>query len=54
MYPNPKVVAAVERQFVPVRVHVKESGAEFQRLGAKYDAHWTPTILVLDGDGGIN
>jgi TolA-binding protein len=51
VYPNPKVVAAVERQFVPVRVHVKESGAEFQRLGAKYDAHWTPTILVLDGDG---
>ena len=51
MYTDPRVVDVIERQFVPVRVHVKENGDEFQRLGAKYDAHWTPTILILDGDG---
>jgi TolA-binding protein len=38
-------------QFVPVRVHVKENRDEFQRLGSKYDAQWTPTILVLDEGG---
>ena len=51
MYPDPRVVTAVERQFVPVRAHVKENAAEFQRLGSKYDAQWTPTILVVDGKG---
>jgi hypothetical protein len=51
VYPNSRVIAAVEDQFVPVRVHVKNNRDEFQRLGSKYDAHWTPTILILDGDG---
>jgi TolA-binding protein len=51
VYPDPRVVAAVDSQFVPVRAHVKENQEEFQRLGAKYDAQWTPTILILDGEG---
>jgi TolA-binding protein len=51
VYPDPRVVTAVERQFVAVRAHVKQNADEFQRLGAKYDAHWTPTILILDAKG---
>ena len=36
---------------MPARVHVKDDAAEFQRLGARYEAHWTPTILELDFEG---
>lgn len=51
MYPDPKVIDFVTRQFVPVRVHVKENAAEFKRLGAQYSAQWTPTTLLVDGTG---
>ena len=51
MYPDPRVVSVIESEFIPVRVHVKDNRNEFQRLGAKYDAQWTPTTLILDGDG---
>jgi TolA-binding protein len=51
VYTDSRVVALVESQTVPVRVHVKENRDEFQRLGSKYDATWTPTILIVDGDG---
>jgi hypothetical protein len=51
VYPNSIVVNEIERHFVPVRVHVKDNRDEFQRLGSKYDANWTPTILILDADG---
>jgi TolA-binding protein len=51
VYTDSRVIALVESQCVPVRVHVKENRDEFQRLGSKYDANWTPTILILDGDG---
>jgi Tetratricopeptide repeat len=45
------VVQLVEQNFVPVRVHVKEQADDFKRLGARYGAQWTPTILVLDSSG---
>jgi hypothetical protein len=32
-------------------VHVKEQAADFQRLGQRFGAQWTPTILVLAPDG---
>lgn len=51
MYPDPKVIDFITRQFVPVRVHVKENAAEFKRLGAQYSAQWTPTTLLVDGSG---
>jgi TolA-binding protein len=50
VYPDPRVVAALEG-FIPIRMHVKDQKDEFQRLGAKYDAQWTPTVLILDADG---
>jgi TolA-binding protein len=36
---------------VPVRVHTRAQPDEFKRLGKRYNAQWTPTILVLDGAG---
>ena len=34
-----------------MRVHVRDQAAEFRRLGDRYDAHWTPMILLLDPSG---
>ena len=41
----------VEANFVPVRVHVRQQAADFKRLGERYGAQWTPTILILDPEG---
>lgn len=51
MYPDPRVREFVSRQFVPVRVHVKENAEAYRALADRYDAQWTPTILVLDRSG---
>jgi TolA-binding protein len=48
VYPDPRIAALVTERFVPVRVHVKEDAGEFKRLGAMFDAQWTPTTLVID------
>lgn len=41
----------VNDHFLPARVNVREQPEDFQRLGARFGAEWTPTILLLDGDG---
>jgi len=51
VYPSFQVQRFVQEHFEPVRVHVKEQADAFRALGDRYDAHWTPTTLVLDGDG---
>jgi len=51
VWPDPRVVALVEREFIPARLHVKDQAADFNRFGERYGAHWTPTILGLDPDG---
>jgi TolA-binding protein len=51
VYTDPRVASFVTENFVPVRVHVQRNAAEYKRLSAKYNAQWTPTILMLDGDG---
>lgn len=51
MYPDPRVIALITEHFVPVRVHVKQNPDEFQRLGERYNAQWTPTTLILDAEG---
>ena len=48
MYSQSDVAQLVSNHFVPVRIHVKDDAAEFQRLGAMFDAEWTPTTLILD------
>ena len=49
MYTDPRVIELIGEYFVPVRVHVKENASEFKRLGERFGAQWTPTVLVLDG-----
>lgn len=51
MWPDDRIIGLVEKEFVPVRVHVREQADAFQRLGERYGAHWTPTTLVLDPEG---
>ena len=51
MYPDPRVVQFVERNFIPVRVHVKEQRDEFRRLGERLGSQWTPTTLLVDDTG---
>jgi hypothetical protein len=51
VYSDPRVVDFITQHFSPVRVHVREDAAEFKRLGERFGAQWTPTILMLDGDG---
>jgi uncharacterized protein HemY len=45
------VVRFVTENFVPVRVHVREQADEFKRLGERFGAQWTPTILEVDDEG---
>ena len=51
MYSDDQVARFIDEQFVPVRVHVRDQADEFKRLGQRYKAQWTPTILVLDAGG---
>ncbi len=51
MYPDPRVVTQIDEAFVPVRVHVKDHRDEFKRLGERFGAQWTPTVLTVDDTG---
>ncbi len=51
MWPDERIVRLIEKEFVPVRVHVRDQAEDFQRLGEKYSAQWTPTTLMLDPKG---
>ena len=51
MYPDTRVTEFINKNFVPIRVHAREQADEFKRLGARYGAQWTPTILILDRTG---
>ena len=51
MYPDERVARFITENFIPARVHVRDQAQDFQRLGAEYEAQWTPTILELDPEG---
>lgn len=51
MYSNPTVAEFIARHFVPLRAHVKDNAELFQRLGQRFNAQWTPTVLIVDPDG---
>jgi hypothetical protein len=51
VYPDARVASVIPEHFIPVRVHVRDHADEFKRLGARFNAQWTPTILVIDPDG---
>jgi hypothetical protein len=52
VWPDERVVRFVNESFIPARVHVKDDAEAFRRYGDKYNAKWTPTILLLDSEGG--
>jgi TolA-binding protein len=41
------VTSFIEEHFLPVKIHIKENHAAFERFGAQ----WTPTVIVADSDG---
>lgn len=45
-YPDEKVVKFVDYNFVPVQINVSN-----KTLTDRFNITWTPTIIVLDGDG---
>ncbi len=47
MYPEPKVSEFVALNFIPVRLHVKKHPEAMGR----FNAQWTPTILIIDPNG---
>ena len=47
MYPDPSVSSFVTENFIPARAHVKTE----QEVFGRFNAQWTPTILVLDERG---
>ena len=51
MYSQPRIAEFIREHFVPVRLHVKDDAAEFQRVGALFNAQWTPTVLIVDPAG---
>jgi hypothetical protein len=51
VYPDERVSRFINEHFVPARVHVKEQPEDFMRLGDRFNAHWTPTTLLLEPDG---
>jgi hypothetical protein len=51
VYPDKRVIQLVQENFIPARVHVKEQPEDFRRLGQRYNAQWTPTLLIIDPEG---
>jgi thioredoxin family protein len=51
VFPNERVATFITENFITARVHVREQPEDYQRLGERYGAVWTPTTLVLDADG---
>jgi len=47
VYPDPRVASFIADHFIPARAHVKENQAAFER----FNAQWTPTILIADAKG---
>ncbi|HEX8139170.1 MAG TPA: thioredoxin fold domain-containing protein [Pyrinomonadaceae bacterium] len=46
-YADPEISSFINEKFVAVEAHIKEHPAYFHR----FDAVWTPTVLVMDSDG---
>jgi thioredoxin family protein len=51
VYTDPRVASFINGHFTPVRIHVRHQADDFKRLGDRFNAHWTPTILLIDPKG---
>jgi len=47
VYPEARVSAFINTNFIPVRLHVKNHADEMKRFGVD----WTPTVLLVGADG---
>ena len=47
MYPDPRVAGFVMEHFVPVKIDVRKNPQPMER----FEALWTPTIILLDPEG---
>jgi uncharacterized protein HemY len=45
------VARFISDNFIAARVHAKDQPEDFRRLGQRYSAQWTPTLLVIDPEG---
>ena len=46
-YEDAGLASFIEENFIPLEVHIKENPRNFRR----FNAFWTPTVLILDADG---
>src|SRR6059058_5285397 len=46
-YSDEEIATFINQTFIPLESHIKEHPALFKR----FEALWTPTILVMDSDG---
>lgn len=51
MYTDQRVAKLIAENFIPARLHVRDDAEAFVRFGERYNAQWTPTILMLDPAG---
>jgi len=51
VWPEERVARFVNETVIPARVHIKHDLELFKRYAERYQAPWTPTILLLDPDG---
>jgi Tetratricopeptide repeat len=51
VYPQERVARFIQDNFIPARLHVRDQAEDFKRLGQRYNAQWTPTVLVIDPGG---
>jgi hypothetical protein len=51
VYSDPQVAGFIAPHFIPVRVHVRDNAEAFKQLGERFNAQWTPTVLIVDPDG---
>jgi hypothetical protein len=51
VYSTDQVRSFITERFVPLRVHVRENAEAWRLVSARYGVQWTPTILIVDGEG---
>jgi hypothetical protein len=51
VYPDERVARFISDNFIPAKLHVKDQAADYKRFAQRYNAQWTPTLLVIDPEG---
>jgi tetratricopeptide (TPR) repeat protein len=51
VWPDERIVRFVNENFLTTRVHPRETAEAFKQYGERYNAFWTPTVLLLDSQG---